>query len=84
MDFNMHQFKIKPNEQNGPVRMEVTLQNTYCGQVQRIKYFSSTDKTSSVEVRQDDIQSSMDMGQAMQKLKKLMSQFPCIRGQKER
>ena len=60
----MHRFKIKPNERKGPVRMEVSLQNTSRGQVQRIKYFSSTDKTSSVEARQEDNESCMDTGQA--------------------
>ena len=64
IDFNMHRFKIKPNQRKGPVRMEVTLQNTSRGQVQKIKYFSSGEKTSTAEARDDNIESLMDMGQA--------------------
>jgi hypothetical protein len=44
--------------------MEVTLQNTSRGQVQKIKYFASTDRTSTVESREENIESSMDTGQA--------------------
>ena len=45
----MHQIRIKPNEQRGPVRVEATLHNTSRGEVQRFKYFPSPDKSSSLE-----------------------------------
>ena len=60
----MRRIKIKPNERKGPVRMEVNLQNTSRGQVQKIKYFPSTDKTSAVESREEIIESNTDTGQA--------------------
>lgn len=60
----MHRIKIKPKERKGPVRMEVTLQNTSRGQVQKFKYFPSTDRTSTVESTEENIDSGLDTGQA--------------------
>lgn len=55
----MHRIKIKPNERKGPVRVEVALQNTSRGQVQRFKYFSSPEKTS-LEARAENIAEDND------------------------
>ena len=44
--------------------MEVTLQNTSRGQVQKFKYFPSTDRTSAVESREANMESAMDIDQA--------------------
>jgi hypothetical protein len=60
----MHHIKIKLNQHKGPVRMEVTLQNTSHGQVQRFKYFPSTDGTSAVDSREEIKETSTDTGQA--------------------
>lgn len=60
----MHRIKIKPNQRKGPVRMEVTLQNTSRGQVQKVKYFPSTDRTSAVESREETLEANTDPGQA--------------------
>jgi len=60
----MHRLKIKPNDRKGPVRMDITLQNTSRGQVQRFKYFPSTEKASAGEPREENIKSIIDTEQA--------------------
>jgi len=44
--------------------MEVTLQNTSCGQVQKFKYFPTTDRTSTMDTREENIESNINGGQA--------------------
>ena len=56
----MNRIKIKPNDRKGPVRMDITLQNTSRGQVQRFKYFPSTERTSAVESREENMESTID------------------------
>ena len=75
----MHRINIKPKERKGPVRMEVTLQNTSRGQVQRFKYFPSSDKTSGLELREENIESTVDTGQAYAELDQVEESVPLHR-----
>ena len=66
----MHRIRIKPNERKGAVRVEATLHNTSHGEVQRFKYFPSSDKSCSLESTAKDI--------------RMKSPLPYINGQQER